>query len=887
MITRLLWLWHEWFLWRERQLDARPMPDIGPDAVALLPRGGGPLAGHVVFRFASPRGRHHVRAYIVRSDGAQRPLADLPAIRSGAPIERSAVVPRNLRHVLAFAPGRDVGEVTVREAGRIPWVVLLAVRFVGRLRHRPAHAWLAAARRAWAILRSRGPEGVLVKLREADEVRGRWAGDGPGGPGSLPVRDAPGDHRCDPAVTAAFTSEAEADLDRFLAGSGSIRFEQPEDPTISVVVVTFGSAPLVLRCLEALAEHAPSGTELIVIDNDPADRRVAALLDRLSGAQVVRNDRNVGFGGACNQGVALARGEHVLLLNSDAIVTPGAIAAALGTAVETGAGAVGARVVGLDGRLLEAGSIVWRDGSCEPFGRGLHPDRAEFLHRREVDFVSGVFLLTPRAVWNRLGGLDRCFDPAYYEDVDFCLRLREEGLRVLYEPKATIVHAEHGSGSLESARALMLAHRPILVQRHDVALAQQLPRSRGMRMVASVADRDRRSVLVVDDRVPLADYGSGAPRMAAMLRALADDGVRVTLYAKLVPDAGRDLHEALPAECEVVLGYGLDRVTEVLAERPGSFDAVIVSRMHNFIPVASALRQQPELLGGAALVYDAESIGALRRSGRAALDVEAGHEEHEPELHPDLDDEVDLARGADAVLAVSGREADAFTEAGCTNVHVVSHAVPVRVPRADAVNEVRRDSLLFVGSLALPTLPNVDSLRWYTTEIAPVVERRLGTIGRPGVSLRAIGVASEAVKAELTALAGPAVHLVGRVDDLDPEYRSARVFVAPTRFGAGIPLKVIEAAAHGVPSVVTPLLADQLGWAPGAVVVGSDAEDFADGIVRLLTHDDLWERTRDAALAAVAEHHDPGVLRAALTAALASVVPPDRRAPHRDRWATA
>ena len=223
-------------------------------------------------------------------------------------------------------------------------------------------------------------------------------------------------------------------------------------------------------------------------------------------------------------------------------------------------------------------------------------------------------------------------------------------------------------------------------------------------------------------------------------------------------------------------------------------------------------------------------------------------------------------RTVDGVFAVSESEAQAFRDAACSSVHVVSH-----VPATGAPAPTAGSQLLFVGNLALPTLPNVDSLQWYATEIAPRLRERLADAGIDLPVLRAAGNASPSVRESLD---DPTVELLGRIDDLSHEYAAARIFVAPTRFGAGIPLKVIDAAAHGVPSVVTPLLARQLGWDDDALVVGGDDPDgFADAIATLLVDDELHATVAAAALRMVQERHSPTAFEAAVDAAMQAVLP--------------
>jgi len=97
-------------------------------------------------------------------------------------------------------------------------------------------------------------------------------------------------------------------------------------------------------------------------------------------------------------------------------------------------------------------------------------------------------------------------------------------------------------------------------------------------------------------------------------------------------------------------------------------------------------------------------------------------------------------------------------------------------------------------------------------------------------------------------LAAAPVRVTGQVPDLTSLYDSARVFVAPTRYSAGIPQKVHDAAARGVPIVATPLLASQLGWTDGSSLqIAGDAETFAEKSIQLYTDEALWHRLREAA----------------------------------------
>ena len=125
---------------------------------------------------------------------------------------------------------------------------------------------------------------------------------------------------------------------------------------------------------------------MIVVDNASTDE-TPALLGRFENLRVVRNDRNLGFGGACNRGISLARGEFVCFLNDDTLVTPGWLDVLLETArAQPRCGGVGAKLVHPSGLLQEAGGIIWRDGSNSGYGRDADPSDPEYdyLPRRQL-----------------------------------------------------------------------------------------------------------------------------------------------------------------------------------------------------------------------------------------------------------------------------------------------------------------------------------------------------------------------------------------------------------------------------------------------------------------------------------------------------------------------
>jgi GT2 family glycosyltransferase len=655
----------------------------------------------------------------------------------------------------------------------------------------------------------------------------------------------------------AVRAEAEQDLGAFLARGERLVFVASAQPRVSVVVVLYNQAGLSLLCLQALAELRDPGLELIIVDNASSDR-MPQLLARVDGAQVLRQSTNLGFLRAVNLAAAQARGKYLLLLNNDAVVFPETIArAAARLDAEPDAGAVGGPILLWDGRLQEAGSIVWNDGSCLGYGRGDSPDAGPYRYLRDVDYCSGAFLMVRRALFERLGRFDDVFAPAYYEESDFCVRLWEAGHRIVYDPSVRVRHFEFASDAGSGrALALQVRNRERFVARHpDFLAARPAPAPAHLLLARERLAPGTRRVLFIDDRVPLPWLGQGYPRAASFVRSLIDAGAAVTHYPLQFPhEDWEDVYQALPERCEVMLDHGLARIATFLEARAGLYDTIVVSRPHNMEVIDAIRARQPAWFEGCRVVYDAEALFSLRDIEKARV---LGTAPPEEEQHRMIDAEMALARNADGIVTVSEAEARHFRAAGHAHVHVLGHAIE---PCPTTNDFGLRRGFLFVGAIGADDTPNTDSLLWFVRQCWPEIVRALGDKAR----LDIVGPCdSESVRA----LASASVRVHGRVADLAPFFEHARVFIVPTRFAAGIPHKAHEAAARGLPMVVSPLIAGQLGW-QDCVAVGATPAQFGEACVRMHQDAAQWRACRAALLRAVVQDCSP----AAFTAAVARAV---------------
>jgi GT2 family glycosyltransferase len=342
-------------------------------------------------------------------------------------------------------------------------------------------------------------------------------------------------------------------------------------PELSVVMVTHDAWPLIERAVVALVEHTSAAIELIVIDN-ASDEGTRVQLSAVEGARVTLNDRNLSFATAVNQGGAQARGELLLLLNSDAFVHPGWLEPLRETLARPGIEVAVPRCVHPDGLLQEAGALLARDGTVYLYGDGAAPDDPRYAFWRTVDFGSAVCMLTRTATFRELGGFDESYAPAYYEDADFCMRVTARGGAIGYDPGATVTHVRYGSGDGEAARQHSERNRLLFSERWGQRLR---------RRPASFQHATARTVIVARD-------------------ALA--------WPRFLICSGSGEAEASELVLELLRSWPQARITWATGSRPG-FDPAPWRRRG-----VEVLDQNPLWLEGRLFHYDIVVAGAQTRA---------------------------------------------------------------------------------------------------------------------------------------------------------------------------------------------------------------------------------------------------------------------------------
>jgi GT2 family glycosyltransferase/glycosyltransferase involved in cell wall biosynthesis len=611
-------------------------------------------------------------------------------------------------------------------------------------------------------------------------------------------------------------------------------------PRVSVIIPIHGKLAYTVACLRSLAHHAAQAAFEVIVVDDASPDNSAATLAQINGLRLHRNETNMGFIGSCNAGVLAARGEFLLFLNNDTQVTTGWLDALLRCFAEReDCGIAGSRLIYPDGRLQEAGGLVFADGGCWTVGRFEPRDAPAFLYRREVDYVSGASLLIRREVFEGIGGFDTLYTPAYYEDVDLAFAVRKLGLKVYYEPTSTVIHCEGVSSGTDLGSGIkqhQVLNHTKFTEKWATELADQP--SVGVPLPRAIRWRSRGRILVVDAMTPDPTRDSGSLRLSAILRLLDEQGWSTAF----LPDDGRASATEVSAlgawGCEVLCRPWIAELPTWLREHGSELHAVMLCR-HTVAGQYAALvrRHAPQ----AKLLFDTVDLHFLREQRAAELNGSASMAR---QAEISRRSELSLIRQSDATFVVSSHEQALLAQlVPQARIEVLSNIHEVHGSQTTFAE--RRD-LVFIGGYGHP--PNSDAIHWIASDILPRLRE-----ASPDIRVHVLGDIPETARQNVAASEGLELH--GRVTDLAPWLESCLASIAPLRFGAGVKGKINMAMSHGVPVIATTLAIEGMQLHDEKdVLIAGDPDAFAAAVLRLQRDEALWQQLSAHGLENVRQH---------------------------------
>jgi GT2 family glycosyltransferase/ADP-heptose:LPS heptosyltransferase/glycosyltransferase involved in cell wall biosynthesis/SAM-dependent methyltransferase len=692
-------------------------------------------------------------------------------------------------------------------------------------------------------------------------------------------------------------------------GKRQHRFVCKASPIASIIIPVLNKVDYTRLCLAALDRHTPRGMyEIVLVDNGSSDETRELLNSLGTEVKVIRNPQNLGFAKACNQGGFLSRCKYLLFLNNDTEVTGGWFEHLLDEVEgDPLVGATGAKLVYPDGRLQEAGGIIFSDGKGWNFGNGDDAGKDIYNRRCEVDYCSGACLLVRREMFLKLGGLDERYSPAYYEETDLCFGLRKFGFKVTYRPDAVVIHHESataGTGPSSFKRYLEINRRKF-VEKWKNELTGQPPPPENETSAPLTSDRNRRSAdpcggvvapIHVRQRKPIAGKmlvffphnpwppKTGAhQRCLAMLKGFSSLGFDITLasstqysdspwtpdsIASLQRDYGVHVHVYHPADSDLIvkrsprydtpsqIDWGLYTPLGLKEDFRRCFtqldpDIVMISYAY-----------WAGLVGGmefskALRLIDTHDLVTLNQNMRQHLCSRLSARSFSPEIlaehffseieTPGLTEECEIYDRFDYTIAISAADAQRIAENSHRTriIHIPMTFTPVALK-----NTYSSAPIFVVGDNPF----NLQAYYYFIAKVLPQIRKQ-----EDKFVLKVGGYGS----ANWSPVDG--VEILGPIADLPSLYADACFAVCPMIGTTGQQIKIVEAMAHGLPVVALRNAAMHSPIEHGVSgFIAEDAESFAGWTSFLYQRRDICREMGAHARETIRKNFSEGRLRSQL-----------------------
>ncbi len=605
-----------------------------------------------------------------------------------------------------------------------------------------------------------------------------------------------------------------------------IEFPSVVGPKVSIIIPVYNKIEYTLTCLTSIYEYTgPLSYEIIIVDDNSSDT-TRSISEQVQGLKYLRNDNNLGYIRSCNIGAEAATGEYLVFLNNDTVVTEGWVEELVRTfQLEQSAGIVGPKLISPNSRLQEAGGIVWRDGSAWNYGKGDDPAKPQYNYVRKVDYCSGACFAIPGYLFKELGGFDRRYVPAYYEDTDIAFKVKDAGKDVFYQPLSEIIHFEGitcGTNTNYGVKSYQRINQSKFFERWKHTLKKHRPYN------SFVEIEKERSInkyaLIIDATTMTPDQDAGSVIACNYMKIFISLGYKITFapsnlayISGYTPDLQR-----LGVEC-LYTPY-VNSINAYLKESGERYDVVFLARAS----VADLhIDDVKKYCHKAFVIFDTVDLHFLREMREAA--IRAAEERRLQELC--------VISKSDLTIVSSPVEYD-ILNSELSGRRIENIYPPWEVPGIKKDFDGRND-IAFIGGFQHP--PNADAVKHFVNNIFPRIKSSL-----PDVCFYVIG--SKTTK-EVMDLASDDIIVLGYVKDLVEYLETVRLTVVPLRYGAGIKGKIISSLGCGVPVVTTSIGAEGMGLIDNEdVLIADGPERFASSVATLYSDKELWNRLSERGL---------------------------------------
>jgi GT2 family glycosyltransferase len=602
-----------------------------------------------------------------------------------------------------------------------------------------------------------------------------------------------------------------------------------ETPLVSVVIPVFNQWPVTQRCLEALQSATDRVVHEVIVVDDASTDETSELLGTNTGITVVRNPRNLGFLASCNRGAAQAKGKYITFLNNDTEPRPGWLDEVIFVFRNFAeVGLVGSKLVYPDGRLQDAGGLIWSSGDPWNYGHGEDPDLSEFGYTRQADYVTGASMTIDRDVWRRVGGFSEEFSPAYFEDTDLAFKVRLVGRKVVYAPLSVVVHHEGVSSGTDTAsgtKRYQAINEPLFKAKWMDAYAHHPDLGTDPRLAADHRGTRFRMLILAAEVPWVGDLAAGYEAVQE-IRLFQSLGCKVVLAAEQHPPTEDVIMELRRIGTEVTSGQGGADMRVLLEQRGPELDLVYIAGLET---ASKALDDVRRLSPRAKVLVKLTDVDRLRLGAPRQRGPHWAAPQHD----------ADVLLAYLYAMPLASRLLDPQTRQ-VSELPWVSDVREPLVPLAD------REGVIFVGDPDDPI--DRSFVEFLGRHVMPLVREC-----SPSTSLRIHGP-------RWRSLLGSHLDKVGLVHagselSITEALLLGRVAVSPSSTSGFAWRRIKWALTCGVPQVMSP--ADSIGNAMHetlALVTADSPIEWATRILELCTDDTAWTTSSDAALRFAQDH---------------------------------
>lgn len=613
-------------------------------------------------------------------------------------------------------------------------------------------------------------------------------------------------------------------------------FEVPffKTPLVSIVIPAYNQAQYTYNTIVSIVESYPETSyEIIVIDDNSSQQDARDLGKKIKNIHFISNEKNLGFLKNCNKGSKYANGKYIVFLNNDTFVLQHWLDS-LVELIESNRniGMVGSKFIYPDGRLQEAGGIIWSDASGWNYGRLDSPHKSEYCYVKEVDYISGASIMLSKTLWREVGGFDERYTPAYYEDCDLAFTVREKGFKVMFQPSSVLVHFEgisNGTDTSNGTKRYQVINRKKFYDKWKKVLEKEHFKNAQNVFLARDRSFNKKNLLFIDHYVPHFDQDAGSRATLHYLELFVSQGMNIKFIGDNFYDYPNTPYVTSLEQMGIEVLYGthyLNNWKDWLKQNGKYFDYIVLSRPH----ISEKYIDYVKKYSKAKIIYFPVDLHYLREEREYLIKKDVQLLESSKKIK---EIEYEIMNKSDLTCCYSSIEVSEIVKEN-NNINAIQ--IPLYIYQKFSKIDYffkKREHIMFVGGFGHS--PNVDAVIWLIEEIMPKVRKN-------NLSCKVFIVGSNTPETVLNyAKKNTDIVVLGRVSDkeLDNLYKTCKLAVAPLRFGAGVKGKVVEALYNGIPLVTTSVGAEGLEDVEQVVKIANTSTEFSQCIVDVYTNHTL------------------------------------------------